>query len=102
MEKLSPIRPIGEVSAYSHSHPLCSLGMQGSDSTYGIEMHCICTPDRKPFTKFTILKDWNYLGLMNAEPILETNNYDDIVAWCKEHPFLALLIFFSLWNNHRD
>ena len=27
---------------------------------------------------------------------------DRIIAWCKEHPILAFLIFFSLWNNRRD
>ena len=28
------------------------------------------------------------------------NFLDRIVAWCKKHPFLALLIFFSLFNNN--
>lgn len=86
MEELKPIRPIGGVDAYSGAHPLCSLGLQGSVSDYGITLSVSYSPayEQKSYTVFEIVDNW--LGShLQRKVLLSTHNYDDIIKWCEEH-----------------
>jgi len=83
MEELKPIRPIGEVYAYSGAKPLCSLGLQGSSSDYGIVLSVAYNPDRV-YTEFQIVDNWLAYHL-KRNVLLSTSNYDEVIKWCEEH-----------------
>ena len=83
MEELKPIRPIGEVYAYSGAAPLCSMGLQGSSSDYGIILYVAYSPNGV-YTEFQIVDDW-LADHLKRNVLYSTSNYDKIIKWCEEH-----------------